>query len=696
MLRSTCWSAVFAAVVLQGPSMAQGAPPAPKKERLETHFDAQSLIPRKVLFGNPDRTSPRISPDGARLAWLAASNGYLNVWVAPIADLAAAKVVTNDTRRGIRQFQWAYTNDHIVYLQDRGGDENFRVYSVNLTTGAEKDLTPFEKSRAEIEGVSRKFPGEMLIALNNRDDKFLDLFRVNIETGEMKMVAQSPGMTERGPSAGWVADDDFNVRFLQRSNIDDGSMSLLKPDGKGGWAEFLTIPQEDSLTTSPVGFDKTGRTLYALDSRGRDTAAFVSIDTETGTTGVLAEDSRADAQGAMLHPADNTVQAVAFNYERPEWKPLDLAVGRDLLYLKGVASGDVSVVSRSLDDKQWIVAFNDDDGPTQYWHFDRSQQQERFLFAQRPALSRLPLAKMFPVVIKSRDGLGLVSYLSLPAGSHKEEAQRPSKPLPMVLLVHGGPWARDVWGFNPIHQMLANRGYAVLSVNFRGSTGFGKQFLNAGNREWAAKMHDDLLDAVGWAVKEKVADPAKVAIMGGSYGGYATLVGMTFTPEAFACGVSIVGPSNLATLLNTIPPYWAPMVRMFKDRVGDHTTDEGRRFLESRSPLSRVGAIRRPLLIGQGANDPRVKQAESDQIVKAMQEKNIPVTYVLFPDEGHGFARPANNTAFFAVAEQFLSRHLGGRAEPIGDDFDGSSITVPHGAEGVPGLSEAMSSTGKR
>jgi dipeptidyl aminopeptidase/acylaminoacyl peptidase len=262
--------------------------------------------------------------------------------------------------------------------------------------------------------------------------------------------------------------------------------------------------------------------------------------------------------------------------------------------------------------------------------------------------------------------------------------------VPLVLDVHGGPWGRDRWGFNPYHQLFANRGYAVLSVNFRGSTGFGKKFLNAGNREWAGTMHNDLLDAVAWALREKIAQPGKVAIFGGSYGGYATLVGLTFTPETFACGVDIVGPSNLVTLLSTIPPYWAPAMQLFKDRVGDHTTAEGKKFLEERSPLTYVAKIRRPLLIGQGANDPRVKQAESDQIVKAMQERKIPVTYVLFPDEGHGFARPANRLAFNAVAEAFLAEHLGGRYEPIGQAFEGSSITVPAGASDVPGLPAAL------
>ena len=331
-----------------------------------------------------------------------------------------------------------------------------------------------------------------------------------------------------------------------------------------------------------------------------------------------------------------------------------------------------------------------DDGPVRYYRYDRPAKTATFLFTNRRALEGLPLAKMHPLVIKSRDGLNLVSYLTLPKAADPTDSGRPNEPLPLVLVVHGGPWGRDSWGYDTEHQLLANRGYAVLSVNYRGSTGFGKDFTNAGNQEWAGKMHDDLIDAVNWTVAEKIADPKRVAIMGGSYGGYATLVGLTFTPETFACGVDIVGPSNLQTLLSTIPAYWAPAMEMFKKRVGDLTTEEGKKLLNERSPLSYVERIQRPLLIGQGANDPRVKQSEADQIVRAMEKKKIPMTYVLFPDEGHGFARPENNLAFYAVAEAFLARELGGRYEPIGAAFAGSTITCPEGAEQVPGLATAM------
>jgi dipeptidyl aminopeptidase/acylaminoacyl peptidase len=363
-----------------------------------------------------------------------------------------------------------------------------------------------------------------------------------------------------------------------------------------------------------------------------------------------------------------------------------------MAYLRQVSPGDIEVISRTLDDSIWIVAYIVDDGPVRYYRYDRETRRATYLFSNRQALDGLSLAKMHAVIIAARDGLHLVSYVTLPVGSEREDdLQRPRAPLPMVLLVHGGPWSRDAWGYNPWHQWLANRGYAVLSVNFRSSTGLGKDFINAGNHEWGAKMHDDLLDAVAWATQQGIADPERIAIMGGSYGGYATLVGLTFTPETFACGIDIVGPSNILTLLDSIPAYWQPQIELFAKRVGDHRTTEGKAFLAERSPLSYVDRIQRPLLIGQGANDPRVKQAESDQIVQAMQAKGIPVTYALYPDEGHGFARPENNLSFNAITEAFLAQCLGGHFESPGEDLAGSSITVPTGAEQIPGLAEQLS-----
>lgn len=667
-----------------------GGSPAPQPEASaekpaeETPMTAEtrpedSLIPRAVLFGNPERAAVRLSPDGEHLAWLAPHNDVLNVWVAPVADLAAARPVTDDAKRGIRIYQWAHDDTHLLYLQDVGGDENWHVYKVELSTLKTTDLTPLEGARAQLEGVSDQKPGTVLVSHNARNKQLFDLFEVDLASGESKLIFQNDA-----GFIGYVTDRQLRPRFVQRFQP-DGSMAWFEmADGAPKAEPWLTIAQADSMTTGVAGFDASGETLYLLDSRDRDTGAFFTVNLKTGEKALVGEDPKADVSDVLAHPTTGVIQAWSSNYTRVDWRFTDPAVKADFEVLAGVARGEIEVTSRTLDDKTWTVAFIGDDGPVQYYLYDRGAKKATFLFVNRPALTDETLARMYPAVIDARDGLKLVSYYTLPP--EVDQKGKAEKPLPMVLMVHGGPWARDSWGYDPYHQWLADRGYAVMSVNFRGSTGFGKTFVNAGDKEWAGKMHDDLLDAVKWAVDQGIAKKDQVAIMGGSYGGYATLVGLTFTPDAFACGVDIVGPSNIRTLLSTIPPYWAPMVELFKQRVGDHTTDEGKAFLDARSPLTKVDAIKKPLLIGQGANDPRVKQSESDQIVEAMQKKGIPVAYVLFPDEGHGFARPQNRLAFNAVTEKFLQTCLGGRSEPIGEAFAGSSIQMPAGVEVVEGV----------
>jgi len=641
------------------------------------------LIPREILFGNPSRASVSYSPDGRHISWLAPVNGVLNVWVAPADDLDAARPITDDTGRGIRQYFWAYNGTHVVYLQDADGDENFHAFSVDVENGEQTELSPFPGARVQIEQTSRNFPDEIVLGINNRNPQLFDLHRVNVVTGERTLLRENPGFL------GFTIDDDFRVRFAYQY-APDGSMNLFRiPGEEGGEPEpFDRIPFEDSMTTAIVGFDGSGEVIYTIDSRQGNTAALYTRDLRTGETALVFEDERADISGAMINPETKRIEAAASNYDRVRWTVLDSDIRRDFEALRRVRDGDFTVTSRTLADDKWIVAYTLSDAPAEYYSYDRATRTATYLFSNRPELEGQPLAPMRPVVIESRDGLDLVGYLTLPIPADRTRGDRPrtDRRLPMVLLVHGGPWARDAFGYNPYHQMLANRGYAVLSVNFRGSTGFGKSFLNAGNFEWAGKMHDDLIDAVDWAIASGIADPDRVAIMGGSYGGYATLVGLTMTPEVFAAGVDIVGPSNLNTLLASIPPYWAPLIAQFTSRVGDPNTDDGRRLLEERSPLNYADRIEDPLLIAQGANDPRVKQAESDQIVAAMQQHGIPVTYVVFPDEGHGFARPENSIAFNAVTEAFLAEHLGGRYEPIDGSLEGSSITVPAGAEHIPGL----------
>jgi dipeptidyl aminopeptidase/acylaminoacyl peptidase len=636
------------------------------------------LIPRKLLFGNPDKASVQVSPDGQWISWLAPRDGRLNVYIAPRDDPAAARPVTHDTGRGIRFYGWTFTGETILFIQDKGGDENWRIYSANIHTEEIKDLTPFDGVQARGFPASPKFPGELLISLNNRDPRWHDVYRLDFESGELTLVLQNDRFADI------YINDDYQIILASQSQPDGGT-AYFRKSGQD-WEEWDSVPQEDAMTTHAIGFDKSSTKIYMVDSRDRNTSALFIKDLASGSQQLVAEDPRADVGDVMAHPTEKNLQAVSFTYERKRWQVLDPAVQPDVDALSAVADGEMNIVSRSQDDRWWIVEFNLDNSPLRFYLYDRETREARFLFTIQDALQEYPLAKMYPAVFPASDGMELVAYYTLPPGSDADGDGKPDQPLPMVLTPHGGPWGRDYWGFNNEHQWLANRGYAVMSINFRSSTGFGKAFVNAGDKEFGGKIIGDQFDAVQWAIRQGIADPERVAIMGGSFGGYSTLAGLTFYPEVYACGVDIVGPSNLVTLLESIPPYWAPMIEMFSSRVGDLRTEEGRALLKKHSPLTYADRIIRPLLIAQGANDPRVKRAESDQIVAAMQEKNIPVTYVLYPDEGHGFARPENNLSFYAIAEVFLANCLNGRVEPIGRDFEGSSIEFLAGKESIPGI----------
>ncbi|MCB1623217.1 MAG: S9 family peptidase [Pseudomonadales bacterium] len=641
------------------------------------------LIARDALFGNPDKAQARISPDGHYNSFIAPRNGVLNVYLAPVGKIAEAKPITNDQKRGIRQHFWAYTNRHVLFLQDEGGDENWHLYVVDIDTGKQRDLTPFKGVTAQVVGLSWKRPGVVLVGINDRVPEWHDLYEVDLVTGARKLIERN-----EQEFAGYEVDSDLVPRLALKTGAD--SNDILRRTDKG-WQPLISYGRADSLTTNLITIEGDGAHALMLSSIDRDKAALVRIDLATGKQSQIASSERADIERIWLEPKTYRPQAYGIDYLKPEITPLVDAVKDDIVLLRGKLGESFDVTSRTLADDRWIVATDEPQAPAVSYLYDRKNKQLDKLFEMRPQLSGAPLVPMQAIEIRSRDGLSLVSYLSLPPGSDQNGDGRPDAPVPLVLNVHGGPWARESYGFDPEHQWLANRGYAVLSVNYRGSTGFGKGFINAGNREWAGKMHEDLMDAVEWAIKEKIAQPAKVAIYGGSYGGYATLVGLTFTPDTFACGVDIVGPSNLNTLLATIPPYWKSFFEEFATRVGDPRTEEGKKLLAERSPLTHVDAIKRPLLIAQGANDPRVKKDEADQIVAAMTAKKLPVTYVLYPDEGHGFARPQNRTSFYAISEGFLSKCLGGRYQPVGDDFKGASLEVLDGASYVPGLEAALS-----
>lgn len=627
-----------------------------------------SLIPRQTFFSNPDHLMARLSPDGQHLSYIAPVDGVLNIWLVDGIDLKTARPITFDKKRGIRNYAWAWTNAHILYTQDQDGDENWHVYCIDLKSGEIRDLTSFPQIHARIEKGSRLFPEDLIVSLNNRRPEFHDMYRLNLLTGDLQLIY------ENNEFAGFLCDDQLAMRFGVKVRSDGGADMMEKTEA--GWQPFLSTDYEDILTTSPIGFNKENTHLYMIDSRGRDTAALVSLSLKDQSVEVIAQDGQADIVDVLRHPTEKTIEGASAIYERKRWQFFNPQVQHDIDSIRQQTGGDLEITSRTLADDQWIVASVGDDQPAQYYHFERSSGTLTHLFSARKSLENLPLCKMHPRVIQARDGLKLVSYLTIPRQSEK--------PMPLVLYVHGGPQARDVWGYDATHQWLANRGYAVLSVNYRGSTGFGKNFINIADGQFSRTMHDDLIDAVEWAIQEGIADRQKIAIMGGSYGGYAVLVGLTFTPDVFACGVDIVGMSNLATLLASVPPYWKPALDMFKRRLGgDLETEEGIRELEARSPIFKHEQIKKPLLIGQGANDPRVKQAESDQIVAALKSKNIPVTYVLYPDEGHGFARPENRLSFYAITEAFLAEHLGGRFEPTGDDLKGSSLQILEGAASI-------------
>ncbi|KAF9932516.1 hypothetical protein FBU30_007955 [Linnemannia zychae] len=637
-----------------------------------------TLIPRKAIFGNPTRLEPRISPDGQHISFIAPKDDVLNIWVASTKDLSNARCITSDTKRGIRQYLWTY-NNQIVYIQDKNGDENWQTHSVDIETAEDRNLTPFEGTVTMPLNPSADLPNEMLIMMNKRDPTAFDLFHVDLMTAELTLVEEN-----KDNYGDWFCGDDFKPYFTVQEQADGSKVLLRKNKSTGKWEHCIAWNFEDSVSSfHSLNNDRTK--AYLLDCRGRDNLALIEMDLSSDEKVAfkhLAESpNAADINKLLKDPKTGTPIAFSVEFDMTKWHVLDPAYKKDFEYL-GKFEGEININSQSHDNTRWIITQSTPSG-IQYHLYDRETISTTFLFHSRDDLLPYTLNKMHPVVIKSRDNQDLVSYLTVP--EHFEDPERPGRPiraLPLVLRVHGGPWWRDSYGFNMDHQWLSNRGYAVLSVNFRASTGFGKKFLELGNKQWSKDMHNDLIDAVEWAIAEGIAIREKVAIYGGSYGGYACLTGLTFTPDVFCCGVDIVGPSNLVTLLNSIPPYWSSEIRMMIERIGgDPKTEEGQKFLLECSPLTHVANIKKPLLIGQGANDPRVKQAESDQIVEAMVSRKIPVGYVLYSDEGHGFRRPPNHISFNAITEKFLAAHLGGRREPYGSDFEGSTAEILQGKE---------------
>ncbi|MEM9834872.1 MAG: S9 family peptidase [Bacteroidota bacterium] len=625
------------------------------------------LIDREVFFGDPEVTGAQLSPDGKYMSFIKPHLGTRNVWVKErSAPFDAARPLTDNTDRPVAGYFWSRDGKYLLYVKDQGGDENYNIYALDPQSPNAKDrtvpearkLTDREGVRAVIFAIPENDPDLMYIGLNDRDPAWHDLYSLRISTGELELLREN---TDR--FTGWIFDNNDELRLATRA-ASNGDTEVLRVDKDG----FTQIYSCDVLETcGPVRFHKDNKRFYMQSNKGadQDLIALFLMDPNTKAVEMVEQDpkGRVDFGNAFFSEVSKELIGTSYTDDRRRryWK--DERIAADYKWLQEQLPGKtIGFGSSTTDENLWLISAYGDTDPGATYLFNRKKKTLDFQYRGRPEMPVDDLAEMQAVRYKSSDGLEIPAYLTLPKGVEP-------KNLPVIIMPHGGPWARDYWGYNSYHQFLANRGYAVLSPNFRGSTGFGKAFLDAGNGEWGELMQDDLTEGAKYLIKEGIADPERVGIMGGSYGGYATLAGLTFTPTVYAAGVSIVGPSNLETLLNSIPPYWESFLKVFHIRMADPNTEAGLAQMKAQSPLYSANKIQVPLMVVQGANDPRVKQAESDQIVVAMRELGLPVEYLVAADEGHGFAKPVNNMAFLAAAEKFLAKHLGGRyQEEMSDD----------------------------
>ncbi|MFJ6792990.1 S9 family peptidase [Streptomyces sp. NPDC091268] len=614
--------------------------------------EAVPLIPHSVLFGNPSHLLPEISPDGTRLLYLAPDEGVLNVWSAPVDRPGEAKPVTRDRGRGIRTYGLCHDDRTLFYLRDENGDESWRVHLVDLVTGEERCATPFEGVQARVLARNRWHPTTLVLGLNKDRPGLHDVYGLDVVSGRLTKWAHNPGYVS------WLIDCDLRVRGGTAMRPDGGAAVYLDPPPDAdadGAAPWLEVPYEDVVGTRVAGFARDGATCYLLSSIGANASRLFAVDLATGRRTLLAEDPVYDVKQVEWDPVSRTPQAVLFAKDRDERLFLDEEFGRDLARIRGELArrsidGEVYVDRTDRADRLWTVSVVTGAGPVLYYVHDRADGSLRHLFSHQPELERYRLAPMEPFGFTARDGVTVHGYVTWPPGADRKD-------LPAVVNVHGGPWARHTFAFDEEAQLLANRGYACVQVNFRGSTGYGKHFRNLGAKQWGAAMQTDLLDALAHLVAGGGVDPARVAIMGCSYGGYAALVGAAFTPEVFTCAIDLCGPSNLLTMLAAGAPYRTPLQSFMHAHVGDPQTE--RDMLWERSPLSRVEDIRIPILVVQGANDVRVPREEAEQIVAALAAKGLAHEYLLFPDEGHGLAKPANRQAYYAAVERFLAEHMG-------------------------------------
>lgn len=619
---------------------------------------AVPLIPIEHFFDNPQIGGAQISPDGRWLSYVKPYKGKLNVHIRPVTGTEAdERVMTTDTVRPVGQYFWSRDGRYILYAQDKGGNENYRIYAVDPSqpgVPVARDLTPFDNVRAQIYAVPRRTPGKILIGLNRRSASTFDAYWLDLATGKLDLVVENPGR-----HGGYLLDNAGQIRIAVQSTTTGANEILVRDNDTAPWRTLASYPPTESV--SPLRITPDGRQLYVESNAGTaNLSRLMLIDLATGKETVVESDPmrQVDFGNAVFSDVTDSLIATTYNADTVRIYPRSAKMRKLVADVTKLHDGTPIITSSTTDESKFIVTFNSPTDPGATYLYDVRTGQSKFLFRPRPWLKPSELATVRPVSFNARDGLRLHGYLTTPRGVQ-------AKNLPMVLLVHGGPWSRDTYGYQPEAQLFANRGYAVLQINYRGSTGYGKSFYNAAVKEFAGKMHTDLLDGVNWAVQQGIANPRKVGIYGGSYGGYATLVGVTFSPDVFACGVDYVGPSSLVTLVESFPSYWRPFMEGGWYRfVGDPAKPAERAEMLARSPLSRVDSIRVPLLVVQGANDPRVTKVEADQLVAALRDRGVKVKYIVAGNEGHGFANPNNRMAFYRAMEQFFGECLGGRVQP--------------------------------
>lgn len=607
------------------------------------------IIPRAVLFGHPDKDSPILSPDGQMLAHLAPDEqGVMAIWLRHLTN-GDDRLIASLKSQSIRRCWWTPDTRQILFLPVEQAEDEQHLYAVDIETGRVRDLTPYPGVHARFAGSNLSIPDRVLVALNRRDPEFHDVYRLDLKTGELTLEAQN----DMG-FAGWTADLELKVRAGIRVTPNGGTELMVRDTTSSPWRSLVTWSPKDVVTSGPISFTPDGKSLYIVSSRDANAGGLRKISLATGHEEILSSSQTADVSKIVVHPTNHRIQAVGFYKETLHWRILDQSIAKDFKVLRRIGRGDFNVIGRDASDHTWLVEVSADDAPIYYYLYNRKTRHVSKLFSNRKALETTLLARMVPVGFRARDGLKIHAYLTTPPGV-------PAKKLPTVVLVHDGPWARDTKGYNPEAQWLANRGYAVLQINYRGSTGYGKAHINAADRQWGGTMQNDLIDGVRWAVHQGITNPKRVALFGTRYGGYAALAGLAFTPKFYRCAVELSGPGNLITYLENLPDYVRPVERLIWDRIGHPVKDAAN--LRRRSPFFAGSSIIRPLLIGHGKNDSLIDRKEVLAFVSELQSNETGVQFVEYDGEGHGLAQPQNQLDFYAQAERFLAHHLGGRYE---------------------------------